>query len=62
MTTPIPAPCGCTIAAAVRAAGHGIKLTPLREYWGDVDGKDGVVLSFGHLSNEKVEYALETRT
>ncbi|MBK4137709.1 hypothetical protein GWO60_02690 [Corynebacterium macginleyi] len=46
----------------MRAAGHGIKLTPLREYWGDVDGKDGVVLSFGHLSNEKVEYALETRT
>ncbi|QRJ61195.1 hypothetical protein GWO70_009435 [Corynebacterium macginleyi] len=57
MATPIRAPCRCTIAAAVRAAGRGIKLTPPREYWGDVDTEDNVVLGFGHLSNERMEYA-----
>lgn len=50
----------CDPAIVPRAAARGIKLTPLREYWGGVDAEDGVVLGFGHLSDDRLEYALQT--
>ncbi|MDO5031199.1 PLP-dependent aminotransferase family protein [Corynebacterium sp.] len=41
----------CDTSLVERAAAHGVRLTPLRDYWGGVDAEDGVVLGFGHLSD-----------
>ena len=41
-----------------RAAARGIKLTPLRDYWGGADAEDGVVLGFGHLSDSELRTSL----
>ena len=48
----------CDPAVVLRAAARGIKLTPLREYWGGVDAEDGVVLGFGHLSDDDLRRSL----
>ena len=40
------------------AAARGIKLTPLRDYWGGADAEDGVVLGFGHLSDAELRESL----
>ncbi|MCT1409650.1 PLP-dependent aminotransferase family protein [Corynebacterium accolens] len=48
----------CDPAIVLRAAARGIKLTPLREYWGGVDAEDGVVLGFGHLSDDDLRHSL----
>lgn len=48
----------CDPAIVPRAAARGIKLTPLREYWGGVDAEDGVVLGFGHLSDDDLRHSL----
>ena len=36
----------------------GIKLTPLRDYWGGAEAEDGVVLGFGHLSDTELRESL----
>ena len=48
----------CDPAVVPRAAARGIKLTPLRDYWGGADAEDGVVLGFGHLSDTELHTSL----
>ncbi|MDU1461859.1 MAG: PLP-dependent aminotransferase family protein [Corynebacterium sp.] len=48
----------CDPAVVPRAAARGIKLTPLRDYWGGADAEDGVVLGFGHLSDTELRTSL----
>ncbi|MBS5998496.1 PLP-dependent aminotransferase family protein [Corynebacterium sp.] len=48
----------CDPAVVPRAAARGIKLTPLRDYWGGADAEDGVVLGFGHLSDSELHTSL----
>ena len=49
----------CDPAVVPRAAARGIKLTPLRDYWGGADAEDGVVLGFGHLSDAELRSTLQ---
>lgn len=49
----------CDEAVVERAADNGLSLKPLRDYWGGAAAEEGIVLGFGHLSDEELRKALE---
>ncbi|MEX3517891.1 PLP-dependent aminotransferase family protein [Corynebacterium camporealensis] len=49
----------CDEAVVERAADNGLSLKPLRDYWGGAATEEGIVLGFGHLSDEELRKALE---